>query len=241
MTGYHDARTVALRAALVATVASAPRRRRWRFVLAAGAGGLLALGGAAAAADAWLLPGSDEVEGMGSAVTVTEAGDAEVDLGQAPEGASSVDITLTCLDAGTFYFPDGASLVCGPGDEGSASGYSIPLDRAQSPFVFTVLPSSARWTATLQYVSREPTPFGVNANGDTFGVERSDGSVPDLVAVIATNGLEGYSYWKDLQQPMPSSPAEALRWQEEHGADVIVIPVYLSDGETVIGEFRMGG
>lgn len=237
----YDARTVALREALVATVSSAPRRRRWRIVVAAGAGGLLALGGAAAAADAWLLPGADEVVAMGDLVTVTEAGNAQVGLGSAPAGATHVDITLTCLDAGTFHFPDGASVVCSGSGIGSPSGYSIPLDRAQNPFAFTVYPADARWTATLQYVSREPTEFGVNANGDTYGVTGSDNSTPDLVAAIATNDLQGYVYAKDLEQPMPSSPAEALRWQEEHKGEAVRIPVYLSDGETVIGEFVVGG
>ena len=241
MIAYDEARTVALREALVATVLRAPRRRRWRIVVVAGAGGLLALGGAVAAADAWFLPGADDVVAKANLVTVTEVGDAQVDLGSAPAGATHVDITLTCLDPGTFYFPDGASVVCGTGDTGSPSGYSIPFGRAQNPFAFTVYPADARWTATLQYMSREPTPFGVNAIGDTYGMERSDGSIPDLVAVIATNGREGYSYWKDLEGPTPSSPAEALRWQKDHKGEVVRIPVYLSDGETVIGEFVMGG
>lgn len=236
-----DSRTLALRAALVATVSSAPRRRRWRIVFAAGAGALLALGGAAAAADAWLLPGAEAVVAMGNAVTVTEEGEAQVDLGPVPDGATSVDITLTCLAPGTFYFPDGASVWCSESDFGSPSGYSVPLERAQNPFAFTVYPADARWTATLQYVSREPTEFGVNANGDTYGVIGSDNSAPDLVGVVATNGREGYAYAKDLEGPMPSSPAEALRWQEEHKGEVVRIPVYLSDGETVIGEFVMGG
>ncbi len=241
MIAYDDARTVALREALVATVSSAPRRRRWRLVVAAGAGGLLALGGAAAAASQWWAPGQDAVAAEGAMVTVTEAGDAQVDLGPAPGGATHVDITLTCLDPGWFSFPDGASVHCSEGDTGSPSGYSVALDRAQNPFEFTALPATARWTASLQYVSREPTAFGVNANGDTYGVMRSDNAIPDLVAVWATNGLEGYAYWKDMEGPMPSSPAEALRWQEEHKGQVSRIPVYLSDGETVIGEFVIGG
>ena len=65
--------------------------------------------------------------------------------------------------------------------------------------------------------------------------------MPDLVAAVATNGREGYVYAKDLESPTPSSPVEAARWQEEHTGDVDSIPVYLADGETVIGEFRLGG
>ncbi len=240
MTAYDDARTVALREALVATVTSAPKRRRWRVVVAAGAGGLLAFGGAAAVADAWLLPGTDEVVAMGSAVTVTEVGDAQVDLGPAPEGATHVDFTFTCLDPGTFHFPHGSWGTCDEGYLGKPISGSMPLDRAHNPLLFTMT-AGARWTATLQYVLREPTAFGVNANGDTYGAMRSDNSTPDLVAAIATNGLQGYVYAKDLEQPMPSSPAEAARWNEEHKAQVIRIPVYLFDGETVIGEFVIGG
>lgn len=240
MTAHGEARTIALRAALVETVSSAPRRRRWRLLVAAGAGGVLALGGAAAAADAWLLPGADAVVAMGNAVTVTEAGDALVDLGPSPEGATHVDFTFTCLDPGTFHFPDGSWGTCDEGYLGKPTGGSMPLDRAHNPFLFTMT-AGARWTATVQYVSRERTAYGVNSNGDTYGVMGSDNSTPDLVAAIATNGLQGYVDAKDLEQPMPSSPAEALRWQEEHQGEATRIPVYLSDGETVIGEFVIGG
>ena len=233
-------RAVALRAALVATVSRAPRRRRWRIVVASGAGGLLALGGAAAAADAWLLPGADEVVAMGSVVTVTEVGDAQVDLGPAPAGATHVDFTFTCLDPGTFHFPDGSWGTCDQGYVGMLTGGSMSLDHAHNPFLFTMT-AGARWTATLQYVSRERTAYGVNAKGDTYGVMGSDFTEPDLVSAIATNGREGYVYAKELEGPTPSSPAEALRWQEEHTGEVTRIPVYLSDGETVIGEFQIGG
>jgi len=61
----------------------------------------------------------------------------------------------------------------------------------------------------------------MNANGQTYGVPNERG-IPDLEAVYASNCEIGYVYRTD-----PRS--------EGHS-----IPVYESDGETVIGEFWIG-
>ncbi len=54
--------------------------------------------------------------------------------------------------------------------------------------------------------------------------------------MIATNHREGYAYAKDLKGRMPKNPAEAAHRNQTHGGQ-LVIPVYTSDGHTVIGEF----
>ena len=87
------------------------------------------------------------------------------------------------------------------------------------------------------------TEWGVNAKGETFGVETVNGS-PDLLAVIATNGKTGYAYVAGMNSawgPQPTSPEHALQMQEERAGQTVSVPVYESDGETVIGEFVMGG
>lgn len=102
--------------------------------------------------------------------------------------------------------------------------------------------------ATLQYLTHVPTALGVNANGDTYGATGSTQGEPDLIAVIATNGQEGYVYRTDLEEADGTaaangftSPADALAWQEENAGNVHLIPVYESDGTTTIGEFQVGG
>ncbi len=61
---------------------------------------------------------------------------------------------------------------------------------------------------------------------------------PELVAVLTTDGKQGYAYYKELfEQPDFKTPQEALAWQEERQQkrEVEHIPVYMEDGETVIG------
>jgi hypothetical protein len=69
------------------------------------------------------------------------------------------------------------------------------------------------------------------------GVAKDNGAQPDLIAAYATNGRFGYAYAEQLDGYRPTSPADALRWQAEHGDESRSVPVYESDGETVIGEF----
>jgi len=82
----------------------------------------------------------------------------------------------------------------------------------------------------------EPTDWATNAKGDTYGIIKNDGSRPDLMYIAATNGLMGYAYMADLEGFQPTSPEDALEWQREHGDESRTVPVYESDGETVIGE-----
>lgn len=90
----------------------------------------------------------------------------------------------------------------------------------------------------LPQASRSGYP--VNASGLTFGSSAdalTPEAEPDLIQVEATNGRTGYSYRTDLEGPVPSSPAEALRMQAERGDATQTVPVYLEDGTTQIGVF----
>jgi hypothetical protein len=75
----------------------------------------------------------------------------------------------------------------------------------------------------------------VNADGLTYGVPNDQGT-PDLVAVFATNGKTGYVYAKDLNEPSPANPSQALQWQNSPLV-TIHLPVYEPDGKTQIGVF----
>ncbi|PYI67926.1 peptidase M56 family protein [Arthrobacter livingstonensis] len=236
----------ALRAALVAHVSAAPSRTRRRRVWA-GAGllsGVGLLGGVAAAASGlWVVPGADIVTPLADAVTVTRSGTATVELGEVPPGATGVSLSLSCLSAGTFTFDDGASSRCSAADVGTRSawtGYRQELARGQHTVTIKAGPGE-QWRLTITYVNAVTSPWGVNAKGETYGVENAKGS-PVLIAVVATNGVVGYAYSKDLSpEPDFKSPEEALAWQSAHAGTYVEIPVYGSDGETKVGVFRIGG
>lgn len=91
---------------------------------------------------------------------------------------------------------------------------------------------------------------GTNKNGQTYGTYGGTGSqqladlpLPDLIQVVATNGLLGYvdrALLDELTGANVSSPAEAVAWNQAMDAatwDTKTLPVYLLDGITQIGEF----
>jgi len=82
--------------------------------------------------------------------------------------------------------------------------------------------------------------YPTNAKGQTYGPNRPMAQEPDLIAATATNGRDGYVLRTDLEGPVPSTPAEALRMQAAQAGKDRVIPVYESDGTTQIGVFVIG-
>ncbi len=81
---------------------------------------------------------------------------------------------------------------------------------------------------------------GVNARGESYGSDlhsTSEADTPDLIAAVATNGANGYLRNSELMaaDPAPTSldepiPTPTVDW----------LPVYRSDGVTVIGYFDVG-
>jgi hypothetical protein len=243
-----------LRSALVdrieAEMAPAARRRRALWTGFAIIGGLGLLGGAGAATAAMLtFPGGTQVAELAGSVTATRTGTATVELGHAPPGSTNIRMTLVCLSAGSFAFPDGASVSCFAADMGRparlrTSEYSIPLKTNQHSLKITTSPE-ATWRLTATYTNEKITPWAVNANGDSYGVINDNGT-PDLISVIATNEKQGYVYATDLAHADGSdqnftSPDQALKWQREREGKTVTITVYLSDGTTRIGEFAVRG
>lgn len=94
-----------------------------------------------------------------------------------------------------------------------------------------------------------PDPdYKVNASGLTFGSAATASSPekePDLIEVVATNGVVGYVYKKDLDAANGTeaartftSPEQALEWQRTAAQTLpAIVRVFESDGETVVGEF----
>lgn len=91
--------------------------------------------------------------------------------------------------------------------------------------------------------SPKPAPdYPVNDRGQTYGVdsERIEDE-PDLIRAEATNGRVGYVMATDLAPPDFKSPEEAMAWSEEqeNRSTPESVPVYASDGKTLVGEFTI--
>lgn len=191
------------------------------------------------------LPGATTVIDFSEPVAVTGTGTSTVELGSRPDGATAANVSVVCLTAGRIVYPDGASIVCdAPASESeiadprSANFGLIDLDPGQTSMRFRAKPDVG-WKVVVNYVRTETSAWGVNAKGETFGVQRR-GKSPDLLAVVTTDGEQGYAYVKDLDGPMPTSPADALAQQEANEGQSRSVPVYESDGETIIGEYTIG-
>lgn len=86
--------------------------------------------------------------------------------------------------------------------------------------------------------------YKVNENGETYG-KQIPGSEeePDLIACTATNGKDGYVKQTDMDKyggGNVKSPEEAKEYMNSC-EDIIKIPVYKSDGKSVIGYFELEG
>jgi hypothetical protein len=213
------------------------RSRRWLIragvvlVLAAGGGGI------AYATGAWTTPpGGNRITDLASPVTATGTGTQTVDLGPHPRGATAINISFTCLTAGTFTFADGANVDCGSSEPGHPATYTMSIARGRDSTTITATPH-ARWRLVATYASVTTTAWGINASGQTYGVQNQHG-IPDLIAVIATNHHSGYVYARQLDPPPPRTPSQAI---SQNNAPRRTLTVYESDGKTTIGKFVVGG
>lgn len=240
----------ALREALVAVVKSTPSaRRRWRWRVGTGVfvGFSLVAGGVALATGVFSPPGAPVDSRLANIVTATRTGTATIDLGAPPATSTDISLSLTCLTVGTFYFPNGSSENCDTSDMSQSPLYRtasevVPLTPGADSVTITSSVNHS-WTLQATYVNQVITPWGTNANGQTFGATNQNGT-PDLVAVVIDHGTtDGYVKASDLscaESGDVKSPAEALTWDKESRIRNISIPVYESDGTTVIGTFIMG-
>lgn len=232
---------------LVAQTRLPQRRSRARLFVVAGVGAVvLAAGGTVATADLWTLPGGTAVSELGVPTTVegTGGGTLTLALPPRPDGVNQVRVEVRCLTPGTFRFP-GGSATCTAEDlaadpAGVVSWIDVSLDSVGSDVVVSAGPGE-RWRLTATYLDAQPVPLAVNDRGQTYG-SSSAGEEPDLIAVVATNGRQGYVDADELADADGSSmnfasPEEALRWQEQRAGQAVVVPVYLSDGVTRVGDF----
>jgi hypothetical protein len=242
--------TTALREVLAATVEDTPRvRRRWRWRVGTGVfvGVTLVAGGVALASGVFNTPGAPVNTPLGNVVTATRTGTATIDLGTPPATSTDLSLSLTCLTVGTFYFPNGSSESCDTADMSQLPLYRtasevVPLAPGVDSVTITTSANHS-WTLQATYVNQVTTAWGVNAKGETYGVQNQSGT-PDLIAVVIDQGtVHGYVEESELSCAAGggvNSPTEALKWDKESQNRNISIPVYESNGTTVIGTFITG-
>lgn len=214
-------------------------QRRTRLALA----GIIALAAAAttgAAIVAAGFPGTTTVAPIGEAVGVTRTGTATIDLGPATNGANTVILDVTCISAtGNISVPStGGFSQDSSGRTATLNGWSSwdcakrpttvhikdgYLAPGSSSITVTADPGTS-WKAIAQYGGSTTTPFGVNANGQTYGAPNAKYGFPDLQGAQATNGKVGFIYVKEFGSFKGNG----------------CINVYKSDGTTVIGKFAIG-
>jgi hypothetical protein len=244
--------TAALREVLIATVEDTPRvRRRWRWRFGAGmfVSSTLVASGVALAAGVFSPPGSPIDTPLGSVVSVTRTGSATIEIGPPPARATDLSLTLTCLTVGTFDFPNGSSLSCDAADlrqpppDAQDAIEVVPLSPGEHTVTIETS-ANASWTLQAMYVNRVTTPWGTNASGQTYGVQNQNGT-PDLIAVVVDQG-KTHGYVKSAELSCAArgdvqTLAQALAWDKASQNRNISIPVYESDGATVIGTFIIRG
>jgi hypothetical protein len=168
------------------------------------------------------LPGEEDVVATWPATSFEGTGTMALHLGPAPEGATVIRVTLTCESDDDLTISDGdgdgGTIYCAISER---DHISIDISDYGNDGLFTIeAADGVPWSASAKYIRINVSDWGVNAKGETYGVPNSAG-IPDMTAAYATNGLVGYIYQHDLWCTGPNQ----------------VIPVYESDGETVIGEF----
>ena len=243
----------ALRARLVRTARE--RRRfgftKWQLGLSVLASSTVLAGGVAVASTilSQAPPGAPQDTLLANVVTVSRTGTSTVILGPAPKGTTSISLTLTCRSPGTFEFPDNAMESCSsqdlaqPPPRAQRAIEVIPVSPGQRSLTITATPG-ASWTLRAAYIKRVITPFSINAKGQSYGQMNASGS-PDLVQVLLRkDGHQGYVKANDIDcatgTDLVKTPAEALAWTAESKNRNVSIPIYESDGTTVIGSMNIG-
>ena len=88
----------------------------------------------------------------------------------------------------------------------------------------------------ISLVAKSISAVPTNENGEVYGSEiflEAIGVKADLISAIGENGVEGYVKATDLDGPAAKNPTEAVKQVRANR----IIPLYESDGETVIGSF----
>ena len=97
-----------------------------------------------------------------------------------------------------------------------------------SMYTFSSIINSSSFVKEMDFI------FPVNENGETYGENIFDDVLPDLIAAIGDDGIEGYVKEIDLRGENFKTPEEALQHIPK-----TKIPLYEKDGKTILGEFTL--
>lgn len=210
---FTEDRSSAIRAALVDHVQherSAPTRGLKLTPLLAGAAALLLGAGGVTAATAsglitWPLltqhplPGGQTARSASETFEAAGRGNAVVDLFAAPDAATHVSVKFTCLTPNTEYTwgldPNGNNpgSSCGEAEIGTVSAtawYDFALSADTRSLYITAEPDAV-WAVAWVYLTKTDTEWGVNANGDTYGIVQEEGAPPTSSRSSRTTGARG--------------------------------------------------
>jgi hypothetical protein len=199
--------------------------------------GAITFGGVALAA--LLPPGEVATAPLAAPVIVNGVGPATVPMPAAPEGAVYLRLELACFNGPRCFTAGGG--VEGPHERPLVQRDALPLttwvDEANAQRLDPIDPvrgvvvdvePGTHWRLYAVYtdgLNPEPAPVG---NGLTLGIPNQS-TIPDLVPAAATNGKAGWvRYSLLISEAQPTLTAD--------GVEQPPIPVYDTDGLTIIGE-----
>jgi hypothetical protein len=193
------------------------------------------------------LTGGMASDALGVSTEFGGSGHNEIELSAGPDGVADLAVAFKCYDKGYFSVALGrvdspVTVECTPSPTGSI-GMIATGDTVDRTLIIDA-PEGARYSLTAQWLSGTPGGWEVNANGQTFG-SGADGDAPDLIASIGKNALgreiPGYVASIDAFGPKQSTPeavAEQRRLRLLQFPDGFDLPLYASDGTTVLGTFH---
>lgn len=138
---------------------------------------------------------------------------------------------------------------CGPGWYNS-HGFVLVDDGTNYQEFVTFPTDPLQWGEAAAAPAATDQKIQRNSRGQTYGSAAAitdDTKLPDLVSSIGTNGRQGYIKSSDIPAtPKTKEQASTLPERTDSSGQRVrsgapkTVPVYESDGTTVIGQFRIG-
>ena len=193
------------------------------------------------------LGGGKASDALGLSAEFVGSGRNEIELSAGPDGVADLAVAFRCYDSGYFSVALGrvdspVMVECIPSPTGSI-GMIATGDTVDRTLIVEGT-EGARYSLTAQWLTGTPGGWEVNANGQTFG-NGADGDAPDLIASKGKDSrgeeIDGYVVSLDAFGPKQSTPeavAEQRRLRLLEFPNGFDLPLYASDGVTVLGTFH---
>lgn len=175
-------------------------------------------------------------------VTMTHTGTATVDLGPRPPETEEIVFSVECLSPGQVTLPYGITACTNDESAAALSAGTenyIPLDPEQDSLVIKA-PEETRYRITTRYAISDVTDWKMNANGQTYGLKNRNGT-PDLVPVTTSKDEAGWAYADDIEEVGGFQTGPPKNAKSTPGPTLkkdTTVPVYKSDGSTLIGKLQ---